>query len=116
MIYKEEMCNLLYYERALHKWFPLFISIFTLETLDFRCAMPEEYSKPCSVSLGDSMPAVLNTTADKKRPYRTSSLWYPQTIHCKKRLSFFPYPAGMSLAKLSLAGNNLIIPGKGEFD
>jgi hypothetical protein len=29
-------------------------------------------------------------------------------IHCKKRLSFFPSPAGMSLTKLSLAGNNLI--------
>jgi hypothetical protein len=35
--------------------------------------------------------------------------------HCKKRLSFFPSLAGMSLAKLSLAGNNLIIPGQGEF-
>jgi hypothetical protein len=29
-------------------------------------------------------------------------------IHCKKKLSFFPSPAGMSLTKLSLAGNNLI--------
>ncbi len=36
------------------------------------------------------------------------------TIHCKKRLSIFPSPAGMSLAKLSLAGNNLIIPGWGR--
>jgi hypothetical protein len=27
----------------------------------------------------------------------------------KKRLSIFPSPAGMSLAKLSLAGDNLII-------
>jgi hypothetical protein len=36
-------------------------------------------------------------------------------IHCKKRLAVFPSPAGMSLTKLSLAGNNLIIPGHGEF-
>jgi hypothetical protein len=28
-----------------------------------------------------------------------------QTVHCKKRLSFFPPPAGMSFTKLSLAGN-----------
>ncbi len=36
-------------------------------------------------------------------------------IHCKKRLAVFPSPAGMSLTELSLAGNNLIIPGQGEF-
>ena len=37
-------------------------------------------------------------------------------IHCKKRLALFPFPAGMSLTKLSLAGNYKIIPGQGEFD
>jgi hypothetical protein len=31
-----------------------------------------------------------------------------------KKLSFFPSPAGMSLTNLSLAGNNLIIPGQGD--
>jgi hypothetical protein len=36
-------------------------------------------------------------------------------VHCKKRLAVFPSPAGMSLAKLSPAGNNSIIPGPGEF-
>ncbi len=36
-------------------------------------------------------------------------------IHCKKRLMIFPSPAGMSLTKLSLDGNNLIIPGQAEF-
>ncbi len=36
-------------------------------------------------------------------------------LHSKKRLAVFPSPAGMSLTKLSLAGNNLIIPGQGEF-
>jgi hypothetical protein len=28
------------------------------------------------------------------------------TLHCKKRLSIFPSPSGMSLTKLSLDGNN----------
>jgi hypothetical protein len=36
-------------------------------------------------------------------------------IYCKKRLAIFLSPSGKSLAKHSLAGNNLIIPGKGEF-
>jgi hypothetical protein len=38
-----------------------------------------------------------------------------QPIHCKKRLAIFPSPGGMSLTKLSLAGENLIIPGQGAF-
>jgi hypothetical protein len=36
-------------------------------------------------------------------------------IQCKKKVSHFQSPAGMSLTKLSLAGNSLIIPGRGEF-
>ncbi len=32
-----------------------------------------------------------------------------QNLHCKKRLAIFPSPSGMSLTKLSLAGNNLVI-------
>jgi hypothetical protein len=36
-------------------------------------------------------------------------------VHCKKGYPFFPSPAGMSLTKLSLDKNNLIIPGQGEF-
>jgi len=32
----------------------------------------------------------------------------------KKRLAIFPSPAGMSLTKRALAGNNLIIRGQGE--
>jgi hypothetical protein len=37
-------------------------------------------------------------------------------LHCKKRFTkIFPSPAGMSLTKLSLAGNNLIIPDRREF-
>jgi hypothetical protein len=30
-----------------------------------------------------------------------------EQLHCKKRLAVFPSPAGVSLTKLSLAGNNL---------
>ncbi len=33
----------------------------------------------------------------------------------KKRLAVFPSPAGMSLTKLSLDGNNKILPGQGGF-
>jgi hypothetical protein len=36
-------------------------------------------------------------------------------LHCKRSFSIFPSPAGRSLTKLSLDGNNLIIPGQGEF-
>jgi hypothetical protein len=36
-------------------------------------------------------------------------------MHCKKRLLIFPFLAGMSLTKLSLAGNNLIISSNVEF-
>jgi hypothetical protein len=32
-----------------------------------------------------------------------------------KKLTIFLSPAGMSVTKLSLARNNLIIPGQGEF-
>jgi hypothetical protein len=37
----------------------------------------------------------------------------PGNLHCQKRFMIFPPPAGMSLTKLSLAGNNLIIPSQG---
>ncbi len=33
-------------------------------------------------------------------------------IHCKKRIPIFPYLAGMSLTKHSMAGNNLIFTGR----
>jgi hypothetical protein len=37
-------------------------------------------------------------------------------IHCKKRLATFPSSAsGMSLTKLLLGRNDLIIPAQGEF-
>jgi hypothetical protein len=37
------------------------------------------------------------------------------SLHCKKRLAIFPSPTGMSLIKLSLAGNNYIIPAQGQY-
>jgi hypothetical protein len=37
------------------------------------------------------------------------------SVHCKKWLNIFPSPAGMSLTKLSLSWNNLIIPDQREF-
>jgi hypothetical protein len=40
---------------------------------------------------------------------------FASLIHSKKRVTIFPSPAGMSLTKLSLAGNSLIIPVQGEF-
>jgi hypothetical protein len=36
----------------------------------------------------------------------------PLDMHRKKRLGTFSSPAGMSLAKLSLGGNNLIVPAQ----
>jgi hypothetical protein len=33
---------------------------------------------------------------------------YTSKIHCKKELAVFPSPAGMSLIKLFLGGNNLV--------
>jgi len=35
------------------------------------------------------------------------SRFLKHVIHCKKSFSIFPSPAGMSLTKLSLGGNNL---------
>jgi hypothetical protein len=34
--------------------------------------------------------------------------WMMVCIHCKKELAVFPPPAGMSLIKLFLGGNNLV--------
>jgi hypothetical protein len=36
-------------------------------------------------------------------------------LHCKKRFAIFPSPAGVTLTKLSLDGNTLIITAQGEF-
>jgi hypothetical protein len=61
----------------------------------------------------------LSTNLNKKRTYlRLTSIYFFNTlkyIHCKKGLAVFPSPAGMSLTKLFLGGNNLIFPAQGEF-
>ncbi len=36
-------------------------------------------------------------------------------MHCKKGLAVFTSPAGMSLIKLFLGGNNLVFPAQREF-
>jgi hypothetical protein len=66
---------------------------------------------------------IIETSAGKKKQTRSLYLQYTYanehvqslTLHCKKRLLFFLSPARMSLTKLSLAGNNLIIPDLEEF-
>ncbi len=44
-------------------------------------------------------------------------IWNPlkSQSYTVKKVIHFPDPAGMSLTKISLAVNNLIIPGQGEF-
>ncbi len=49
------------------------------------------------------------------RPLRAGPAVDQQEVHCKKILPIFPSQGGMALTKLFLAGNNLIIPGHGEF-
>jgi hypothetical protein len=44
--------------------------------------------------------------------HRAGTILYRKKVHCKKRLSIFPSPAGMSLTKLSLVGNNLIFQAR----
>ncbi len=42
-------------------------------------------------------------------------LWSKIHVTVKKRISIIPPLAGMSITKLSLAGDNLILAGQGEF-
>jgi hypothetical protein len=64
-------------------------------------------------SLGSSMGLVPGEASNR---VQASPIKIKTTqLHCKKRLAIFPSPAGMSLTKLSLAGNILIILGQGGF-
>jgi hypothetical protein len=38
--------------------------------------------------------------------------YFSISLHCKKRLTIFPSPAGMSLTTLSLEGNNLLFSSR----
>jgi hypothetical protein len=63
---------------------------------------------------------VFQNTVLAPTPFPPSECVLPLTkgwgvLHCKKRIAAFPSPAGMSLTKLSLARNNLIHTGQGEF-
>ncbi len=51
-----------------------------------------------------------------KLDFRYSVLCWFLSPHCKKGLAVFPSPAGMSLIKLFLGGNNLVFPAQREFD
>jgi hypothetical protein len=53
-------------------------------------------------------------THNRDNVYKIEERLY--STHRKKWFSFFSSPAGMSLTKLSMARNNLIIPGQGEFE
>ncbi len=50
-----------------------------------------------------------------KKQNKTKLLLVLIACTCKKRLACYPSQGGMKFTKLSLAGNNLIIPGQGEF-
>jgi hypothetical protein len=47
--------------------------------------------------------------------YTLKHKYQGKVLHCKKRFVIFQSPAGMSLTKLSLAGNYKIIPAHEEF-
>jgi hypothetical protein len=59
------------------------------------------------VSSALNVPEFLTKRLPSPWPPGLSSAFYsvPGFIHCKKRLSIFPSPAGMSLTKLSMARN-----------
>jgi hypothetical protein len=40
--------------------------------------------------------------------FRPATIHYLTIVHCKNELAVFPSPAGMSLIKLFLGGNNLV--------
>ncbi len=62
--------------------------------------------------IGFSVQCTITSQATDKPPISSLTIC---TLHCYKRFAIFPTPAGMSLTKLSMAGNNLIITVQGEF-
>jgi len=54
------------------------------------------------------IPLAFSVNPNTSTPILYSDHWgHRERIHCNERLAFFPSPAGMSLTKLSLGGNNL---------
>jgi hypothetical protein len=62
------------------------------------------------------VPPPANDQGQSFLPLKTTFTILGDIIHCKNRFAVFLTPAGMSLNKLSLAGNNIIIPRLGEFE
>jgi hypothetical protein len=60
------------------------------------------------------LPAALQVVEKNLQYINMCKTMSATNIHCKNRLGIFPSPAGMSLTKLSLGGNNLIILGQRE--
>jgi hypothetical protein len=60
---------------------------------------------------------LIATASQKKKKLGWSKTVFCQLcmLHCKKMLAVLPSPAGMSLTKISLDGNNLNYSGQGEF-
>jgi len=48
-------------------------------------------------------------------PWNFAQQYSKHYLHCKKELAVFQSPAGMSLIKLFLGGDNSIFPAQGEF-
>jgi hypothetical protein len=72
-------------------------------------------SAPCLINHSWNYQHSVHCLTDDTRVYQHSTPWLtfdtgPINIHCKKRFAIFPSLARMSLTKLSLAGNNLVIP------
>jgi hypothetical protein len=68
------------------------------------------YTKECIISKGRSGQHCTRISSSKSLVNYNDGL-----LHCKKSLSIFPSPAGMSPTQLYLVGNLLIIPGQGVF-
>jgi hypothetical protein len=56
-----------------------------------------------------------NDTGGSTKRMRSPTSAFEKAYTVKNRLATFPSLAGMSLTKLSLGGNNLIISAEGEF-
>ncbi len=71
----------------------------------FRCEKKQEITITIRAGSPKKTPAVLWVAC-----YRTvvPGVQGINTVHCKKRLAILTSPAGMSLTKLSLAGNKFV--------
>jgi hypothetical protein len=61
------------------------------------------FESDCGVRGGDGVEGRLQGVLISRLVYGSATILL---LHCKKSVAIFPSPAGMSLTKLSLAGNN----------